>query len=99
ELVAEALQLKQSPLGNPELGKNRTLGLLFFNPSLRTRLSTQKAAANLGIRVMVMNAGTEGWALECEDGAVMNGSTVEHIKDAAAVMGLYCDIIAVRAFP
>lgn len=99
ELVKEALSTKASPYANPELGKNKTLGLIFFNSSLRTRLSTQKAALNLGMRVIVMNIGSEGWALETEDGAVMNGSTVEHIKDAAAVMGLYCDIIAVRCFP
>jgi N-succinyl-L-ornithine transcarbamylase len=98
-LVNEALELKKDPHGNPDLGKNKTLGLIFLNPSLRTRLSTQKAALNLGMRVVVMNIGAEGWALECEDGAVMNSGSVEHIKDAAAVMGLYCDIIAVRCFP
>jgi N-succinyl-L-ornithine transcarbamylase len=98
-LVNEALELKKNPHADPELGKNKTLGLIFFNPSLRTRLSTQKAALNLGMRVIVMNIGAEGWALECEDGAIMNSGTVEHIKDAAAVMGLYCDIIAVRCFP
>jgi N-succinyl-L-ornithine transcarbamylase len=98
-LVDEALALKQDPFANPGLGKNKILGLIFFNASLRTRLSTQKAALNLGMRVVVMNVGTEGWALECEDGAVMNGTSVEHIKDAAAVMGLYCDMIAVRCFP
>jgi len=98
-LVNDALELKKKPYENPELGKNKTLGLIFFNSSLRTRLSTQKAALNLGLRVVVMNIGTEGWALEYEDGAIMNGSTVEHIKDAASVMGLYCDIIAVRCFP
>jgi len=99
ELVSEALELKKDPHANPDLGKNKTLGLIFFNSSLRTRLSTQKAAMNLGMRVIVMNIGSEGWALECEDGAIMNGASVEHIKDAAAVMGLYCDIIAVRCFP
>jgi len=98
-LVKEALELKKKPFGKADLGKNKTLGLLFFNPSLRTRLSTQKAALNLGMRVVVMNIGAEGWALECEDGAVMNRGSVEHIKDAAAVLGLYCDILAVRCFP
>lgn len=98
-LVKEALALKKNPHAFPELGKNKILGLIFFNSSLRTRLSTQKAALNLSMSVMVMNVNTEGWALEYEDGAVMNGTTVEHIKDAAAVMGLYCDIIAVRCFP
>ena len=73
--------------------------MLFFNSSLRTRLSTQKAALNLGMNVIVMNIGSEGWALEMEDGSVMNGAGVEHIKDAAAVLGLYCQMIAVRCFP
>ena len=99
DLINESLEVKKKPFANSDLGKNKTLGLLFFNSSLRTRLSTQKAAMNLGMRVIVMNISNEGWALECEDGAIMNGSTVEHIKDAAAVMGLYCDIIGVRCFP
>ncbi|WP_026978665.1 acetylornithine carbamoyltransferase [Flavobacterium tegetincola] len=99
QLVQEALQVKQNPYNFPELGKNRTIGLLFFNSSLRTRLSTQKAAMNLGLQVMVMNIGSEGWALEYEDGTVMNGTSVEHVKDAAAVIGVYCDIIAIRCFP
>ena len=98
-LVKDALELKANPYSNSSLGKNKTLGLIFFNSSLRTRLSTQKAALNLGMHVIVMNIGTEGWALEYEDGSIMNGSSVEHIKDAAAVIGLYCDIIAVRCFP
>ena len=98
ELIKEALQLKK---GNSaaNLGKGKTLGMLFFNPSLRTRLSTEKAARLLGMDVMVMNAGTDGWALEFEDGAVMNSDKAEHIKEAAAVLSQYCDIIAVRAFP
>lgn len=99
QLVQEALQVKQNPFNFPELGKSRTIGLLFFNSSLRTRLSTQKAAMNLGLQVMVMNIGSEGWALEYEDGTVMNGTSVEHVKDAAAVIGVYCDIIAIRCFP
>ncbi|MCJ8163638.1 acetylornithine carbamoyltransferase [Pontibacter sp. E15-1] len=99
ELVNEALHLKQNPYQYKTLGKNKTLGLLFLNPSLRTRMSTQKAAASLGMHVMVMNLDKEGWALEMQDGAVMNGSTVEHIKEAAAVMGQYCDIIGIRSFP
>lgn len=99
QLVQEALNLKQNPYAFSELGKNKTLGLIFMNPSLRTRLSTQKAGMNLGMNVMVMNIDKEGWALELEDGAVMNGTTVEHIKDAAAVMGQYCDIIGIRSFP
>ncbi len=98
-LVENALALKKDPYTHPTLGKNKVLGLIFFNSSLRTRLSTQRAAINLGMNVIVMNIGSEGWALEHEDGTVMNGNTVEHIKDAASVMGLYCDMIAVRCFP
>ena len=97
--IDEALLIKQNPHAFSSLGKNITIGLIFMNPSLRTRLSTQKAALNLGMQVMVMNIDKEGWALEFEDGAVMNGTTVEHIKDAAAVMGQYCDIIGLRSFP
>ncbi|MBF9253605.1 N-acetylornithine carbamoyltransferase [Pontibacter sp. 172403-2] len=98
-LVKEALHLKQNPYKYKHLGENRTLGLIFLNPSLRTRMSTQKAAVNLGMNVMVMNIDKEGWALETQEGAVMNGTTVEHIKDAAAVMGQYCDILGLRSFP
>src|SRR5476649_1346992 len=98
-LVAEALQLKQSHYAYQLLGKNKTLALIFLNPSLRTRMSTQKAALNLGMNVMVLNVDKEGWALELRDGVVMNGTTVEHIKEAAAVMGQYVDIIGVRSFP
>jgi N-succinyl-L-ornithine transcarbamylase len=98
ELVKEALELKQNPYAHQHLGKNKTLGLVFLNPSLRTRLSTQKAGTNLGMNTIVLNMDKEGWALEFNDGAVMNGSTVEHIKDAAAIMSQYCDIIAIRCF-
>jgi len=96
--VSEARALKKSPFESKELGKNKTLGLLFFNNSLRTRLSTQKAAMNLGMDVMVMNFGSEGWALEYSDGTVMDQGTSEHIKEAAQVVSQYCDIIAIRAF-
>lgn len=99
ELVKEAINIKANPYQFDTLGKHKTLGLIFLNPSLRTRLSTQKAALNLGMNVIVMNMDKEGWSLELNDGAVMNGTTVEHIKDAAAVMGSYCDIIGVRSFP
>lgn len=99
QLVNDALALKQSPYAHQDLGKNKTLGLVFLNPSLRTRLSTQKAALNLGMNVMVMNMDKEGWALETQDGIVMNGTTVEHIREAAAVMGQYCDILGLRSFP
>jgi N-succinyl-L-ornithine transcarbamylase len=99
QLIQDALALKANPYANQDLGKNKTMGLVFLNPSLRTRLSTQKAALNLGMTVMVMNMDKEGWALETQDGVVMNGSTVEHIREAAAVMGQYCDILGLRSFP
>ncbi|RZK43886.1 MAG: acetylornithine carbamoyltransferase [Pedobacter sp.] len=99
QFVNDALTLKENPYAHQQLGKNKTLGLVFMNPSLRTRLSTQKAALNLGMNVMVMNLDKEGWALETQDGVVMNGSTVEHIREAAAVMGQYCDILGLRSFP
>ncbi len=96
--VEKALEIKKNPLKNKQLGENKTLGMLFFNPSLRTRLSTQKAALNLGMNVMVMNFTNEGWTLEFEDGAIMNKGASEHIKEAAEVISQYCDIIAIRAF-
>lgn len=98
-ITAEALALKKNPYAYQHLGKNKTMGLVFLNPSLRTRMSTQKAALNLGMNVMVLNIDKEGWALELQDGAIMNGSSVEHIREAAAVMGQYVDIIGVRSFP
>jgi N-succinyl-L-ornithine transcarbamylase len=98
-LVAEALQLKKDPYAFQYLGENKTIGLVFLNPSLRTRMSTQKAALNLGMNAMVLNIDKEGWALELNDGAIMNGTTVEHIKEAAAVLGEYVDVIGVRSFP
>ena len=97
--IEEAKQIKANPLKSIELGKNKTLGLLFFNSSLRTRLSTQKAALNLGMNPIVMNVSGDAWGIEFADGTAMNGKTAEHIKEAAAVVSQYCDIIAVRAFP
>lgn len=99
EWIKEAREIKANPLAQKELGENKTLGLLFFNSSLRTRLSTQKAALNLGMDPIVMNVSGDAWGLEFEDGTVMNLNTAEHIKEAAAVVSQYCDIIAVRAFP
>ena len=99
QLVSEALAQKKNPFADELLGKHKTLGLIFLNPSLRTRLSTQKAAMNLGMQVMVMNLDKEGWALETQDGVIMNGTTVEHIREAAGVMGEYCDVIGFRSFP
>ncbi len=98
EWVAEARKLKENPTAHKPLGKGKTVCLLFFNNSLRTRLSTQKAAMNLGMEVMVMNFGSEGWQLEFEDGVVMDQGKAEHIKEAAKVVSQYCDIIAIRAF-
>lgn len=97
-LVNEAIAIKKFPLLNNDLGQGKTLGLVFLNSSLRTRLSTQKAAQNLGLNTIVLNAGQEAWTWEFEDSTVMNGSTVEHIKDAANVLSLYCDIIGLRCF-
>jgi N-succinyl-L-ornithine transcarbamylase len=96
--VKEAIALKKQPKKFKALGSDKTIGLLFFNNSLRTRLSTQKAAMNLGMEVIVMNFGSEGWALEYADGTIMDQGTSEHIKEAAQVISQYCDIIAIRAF-
>jgi N-succinyl-L-ornithine transcarbamylase len=98
-LIDEAIQLKSDPLKYNHLGKHKTLGLLFFNSSLRTRLSTQKAALNLGMDPIVMNVSGDAWGIEFGEGTIMNGSKAEHIKEAAAVVSQYSDIIAVRAFP
>ncbi|WP_273568177.1 acetylornithine carbamoyltransferase [Maribacter halichondriae] len=96
--VSEARTLKENPTQFKALGAGKTICLLFFNNSLRTRLSTQKAAMNLGMEVMVMNFGNEGWALEFDDGTIMDQGKAEHIKEAAKVVSQYCDIIAIRAF-
>jgi len=96
--VSEARELKENPRAHKSLGEGKTICLLFFNNSLRTRLSTQKAAMNLGMEVMVMNFGSEGWQLELEDGAVMDQGKSEHIKEAAQVVSQFCDIVAIRAF-
>lgn len=98
-LVAKALHYKANPLADKSLGAGKRIGLLFLNPSLRTRLSTQVAASNLGMEAIVFNVDKEGWALEFAEGAVMNGATVEHIKDAAPVLGQYFDILCIRTFP
>lgn len=98
DIIAKALKIKENPLENPTKGKGKTIGLVFLNSSLRTRLSSQIAAQNLGLNVLVLNAAQEAWNLEFTDGTVMNGDTVEHIKDAIEVLNQYCDIIAVRCF-
>lgn len=97
-LVAEALALKKAPYANQALGQNKTVILVFFNPSLRTRLSTELAAKNLGCNVMTLNV-ADGWKLEFADGTVMNGGSAEHIREAAGVMSQYADILGVRSFP
>ncbi|HSI77716.1 MAG TPA: hypothetical protein VK957_17585 [Lunatimonas sp.] len=99
ELIDKALYFKNAPLSAEGKGKGKRLGLIFLNPSLRTRVSTQIAASNLGIESIVINMDKEGWALEMQEGAIMNKMTVEHIKDAAAVLGSYFDVLAIRAFP
>ena len=98
-LVAKALSYKKSPFSDKKLGADKRIGLLFLNPSLRTRLSTQVAAQNLGMEPIVFNVDKEGWALEFTEGAIMNGTTVEHIKDAAPILGNYFDILCMRTFP
>ena len=99
DLVTKALSYKANPLKDKSLGAHKRIGLLFLNPSMRTRLSTQIAAQNLGMEAIVFNVGQEGWALEFEEEAIMSGSTVEHVKDAAPIMGKYFDILAIRTFP
>lgn len=98
-LLTAASRYKTDPYCDALLGKGKRVGLVFFNPSLRTRLSTQVAAQQLGMEAIVLNVGAESWALEFEDAAVMNGQKVEHIKDAAAVLGSYFDILCLRTFP
>ena len=98
-LVDKALRYKQAPHTDISLGTNKKIGLLFLNPSLRTRISTQVAAQHLGIEPIVFNVDKEGWALEFAEGAIMNGNRVEHIKDAAPVLGTYFDILCIRTFP
>jgi N-succinyl-L-ornithine transcarbamylase len=98
-LVEKALGFKANPFNAKSIGANKRIGCLFLNPSMRTRLSTQIAAQNLGMEVIVFNVGAEGWALEFEEGAIMNGTTVEHVKDAAPIIGQYFDVLAIRTFP
>jgi N-succinyl-L-ornithine transcarbamylase len=98
-LIRKGREYKANRLQDEAIGRGKRIGLMFFNPSMRTRLSTQIAAKNLGLDSIVLNAGSEGWALEFQDGAVMNGTTVEHIRDAAPILGNYFDILCVRTFP
>lgn len=97
KLVNQVLEIKKNA-SHAGLGENKTLGLIFFNPSLRTRISTEKAAQNLGMDVIVLNINEDAWNIEFEDGTVMDGQTQEHIKDAVRVVSGYCDILGVRTF-
>lgn len=96
--VAEALEVKRDRFAYTHLGKNKTLLMLFFNSSLRTRLSTQKAAMNLGMNVMVLDVNQGAWKLETERGVIMDGDRPEHLLEAIPVMGSYCDLIGIRSF-
>ena len=98
KIVEEAIQIKSNPNQLEDIGKNKSIGLLFFNPSLRTRISTQKASMILGLKTFVMNFNSEGWQLEFENNTIMSEDKAEHVKDAAKVLSEYCDIIAIRKF-
>lgn len=98
-LIEQGLLYKKQPFQDHQLGKSKRIGCLFLNPSMRTRLSTQVAAQQLGMETIIFNIGSEGWALEFAEGAIMNGTTVEHVKDAAPILGQYFDILAIRTFP
>ena len=98
QAIAEALEVKKDRYAYQHLGKNKTLLMIFFNNSLRTRLSTQKAATNLGMNVIVLDVNAGAWKLETERGVIMDGDKSEHLLEAIPVMGSYCDIIAVRSF-
>ncbi len=99
KLVDKALSYKKNPWQHQQLGDRKRIGCLFLNPSMRTRLSTQVAAQQLGMESIVFNVSQEGWALEFEDEAIMSGNKVEHVKDAAPIFGKYFDILAIRTFP
>ena len=99
KLVSSALAYKADPYKDKLLGAHKRVGMLFLNPSMRTRLSTQIAAQNLGAEPIVFNVDKEGWALEFEEEAIMSGNTVEHVKDAAPIMGHYFDVLCIRTFP
>jgi len=96
--LAKAAEVKANPFSDQILGKNKTLLMIFFNSSLRTRLSTQKAALNLGMNVIVLDINQGAWKLETERGVIMDGDKSEHILEAIPVMASYCDIIGVRSF-
>ena len=97
-LIERAEGYRAQPRRDARLGEGKTLGLFFFNSSLRTRLSTQRAARNLGLDVLVMNFGTEGWQLEFSDGTIMDAGKAEHVREAAGVISRYCDVVGIRTF-
>lgn len=99
QLIDHALAYKANPFKDIALGHHKRLGMLFLNPSMRTRISTQIAAKNLGMDTIVFNVGQDGWTLEFEDEAIMSGASVEHVKEAAPVLGKYFDMLGVRTFP
>lgn len=99
QLIQDAVYFKANPRADITKASGKRIGCIFLNPSLRTRVSTQIAAQNLGMEPIVLNMDKEGWALEMKEGAIMNQGTVEHIKDAAGVLGTYFDMLAIRAFP
>src|SRR5258708_1395247 len=98
-LIEKALVYKANPSLDKNLGIGKRIGLLFLNPNMRTRLSTQIAAQNLGMESIVFNGGKDGWTLEFEEEAIMSGNTVEHVKDAAPILGKYFDVLGIRTFP
>lgn len=97
-LLHKAMEIKRNPLTNTELGRNKSMGLIFLNPSLRTRISSQRAAMNLGLDVILFDVNKGGWKLEFGDGVIMDGDSSEHIIEAAGVLGHYFDILAIRSF-
>lgn len=99
QLAKEALRIKADPFAESTLAKNKVMGLIFFNSSLRTRMSTTRAAYNLGLQVMTLNVSADSWQLETQDGVVMDQGKAEHIREAIPVMGSYCDLLGVRSFP
>ena len=98
QALNEAFEVKNNPYKWDTLGKNKTLLMVFFNSSLRTRLSTQKAGMNLGMNTMVLDINQGAWKLETERGVIMDGDKSEHLLEAIPVMASYCDIIGVRSF-
>ena len=98
EAIREAREIKRTPYDWQDLGRYKTMVLLFFNSSLRTRLSTQKAAMNLGMNVIVLDVNQGAWKLESERGVIMDGDKPEHLLEAIPVIGTYCDVIGVRSF-